>query len=355
MTIQPSPPPSPPIGVIALVVLACPLYALMLAAILSMPGGDPGSYGGEGSLAATLSQLYALVSGVLLWIVVGILLWIGWKSRAMPRGARIGAGILYPLSGLAAFVAADLAYSYPGGWLIVVPAALPPFLALFGMWANLPAMQAVLRPDTAGGALLGAIGVLSVATLPLWYLDDLHFPAHLVRQQAEGDALVAQRDADFAKRDREKEAWFQRLTPDSSLWDYFDPDRVPDGRREQAVEGARRVKTRQGDAERLLKEANIYWLNELWRLDLEATPDLCEAFGAALLKTATGQPDYNFNVAEDLERQLPNMKWLVTHHCNLDDGLAVAETRVRRVVAVNRGDSRWDQFLAAIIELRRQH
>ena len=112
------------------------------------------------------------------------------------------------------------------------------------------------------------------------------------------------------------------------------------------------MKSRQEDAERLLKDVNVYWLNELWRLDLQATPALCRAFGAALLKAAR-EPSGDFNFGEDLERQLPNVKWLVAEHCDLDDGLAVAETRVRRVVAVQHGDPRWDQLLAAILDLHR--
>ena len=340
-------------GAIALILLACPLYALMLAAIFAMPGGDPGRYGAEDRLAVALSQLYALGSGVSLWIVLGILLSSVWRRSGVPRWAAIGAGVLFPLSGIAAVVAAGLAYSYPGGWLILVPASLPPLIALYAMWARLPALHGVLRPDITSGALLGAIAIVIVATPPLSYLDALQFPAYLAQQHEEGEAIIAKREAEFAKHEQEKEAWVQGLTPDSSLWDYLNPDHVPDGRREQAVEGAHLVKSRQSDAIQLLKEVNIYWLNDLWRLDLEATPALCEAFGAALLKEATGQPSYDFNVGEDLERQLPNMKWLVGAHCNLDDGLAVAETRVRRVATVQHGDPRWDGFLAAIVELRR--
>jgi hypothetical protein len=233
-----------------------------------------------------------------------------------------------------------------------VPASLPPVVALFALWACLPALHAVLRPDVASGALLSAIAVVIAATAPLAYLDALQLPARLARQNVEAEAEIAQREAESAKREEEKEARFQRLTPESSLWDYLDPDRIPDGKREQAVEAARRVKTRQPDAEKLLKEVKLYWLRDLWRLDLEAAPSLCEAFGAALLKDVTEQTEYDFSVGEDLELQLPNLKWLVGAHCNLDDGLVVAETRVRRVVAVQHGDPRWDQFLAAIVELR---
>src|SRR6266576_975853 len=47
-------------------------------------------------------------------------------------------------------------------------------------------------------------------------------------------------------------------------------------------------------------------------------------------KDAT-QEGLNWNVGEELERQLPNMKWLVTEHCRLDDGVSAVETRVRLI------------------------
>jgi hypothetical protein len=353
VSMQTSPPQSPPIGAIALLMLACFPYFIMLAAILSEAGGDPASYGGEGRMAAAFSELYALASGVLLSIVLGILLLIGWMNGEMPRWAAIGAGILYPLSVIAAGVAIDLSYYYPGGWLVLVPGLLAPVIALFAMWARLPALHAVLRPDVTSTELLGAIAILILVTPALSYLDELQLPARVARYQEQTEAVMATRAAEWTKHRQENEARFQGLTPDSSLWDYLNPQRIPDGRDEQALAGARQVKSRQTDAVLLLREGKVHWLPQLSQLDLAATPALCEAFGAGLLKEATG-PGYDLNVGEDLERQLPNLKWLVGEHCNLDDGLAAAETVIRRITAVNRGDQRWAEFLAAIVELRRK-
>jgi hypothetical protein len=231
LSVQTTPPRSPAIGAIALVVLACLPYGLMLAALLTTPGGDPSSYGAEGRLAVSLSQLYGLIAGVLLWIVLGILLLIGRKSGGMPRRVAIGAGVLYPLAGLAAFVAAYLSYRYPGGWLIVVPALLPPAVAVFGIWASVPALGAVFRPEITGGTLLGLIAAVIIATAPLWYLDDLQFPARLARQQAEGETIVAQREAEWETHKKERIAQFQVLTPASSLRDYLDAPTEIDHRR----------------------------------------------------------------------------------------------------------------------------
>src|SRR5438046_3634768 len=106
-----------------------------------MPGVDPAGYGGEGRMAQAFSQIYALGAGILLWILLGVLLLTGWINGEMPRWAAIGTGFLFPLSGIAAFLAVGVAYSYPGGWLVVVPALLPPLITLYALWAHLPALR----------------------------------------------------------------------------------------------------------------------------------------------------------------------------------------------------------------------
>jgi hypothetical protein len=236
---------------------------------------------------------------------------------------------------------------------VLVPGLLAPVIALFAIWAQLPALHGVLRPEATCTALLGAIAILILVTPALSYLDEVQLPARVARYQEETSAAIATREVEWTKHRQENEARFDGLTAQSSLWDYLNPQLIPDGKEEQALAGARQVKSRQGDAVMLLKEGKIHWLPQLSQLDLAATPDLCEAFGAGLLKEATG-PGYDLNVGEDLERQLPNLKWLAGEDCNLDEGLAAMESVLRRIVAVNRGNQRWEQFLAAIVELRRK-
>jgi len=338
--------------------LACVPYLVLLAVIFTMPGGDPSGYGGECRIAQAVSQLYALGAGILLWTLLGVLLLTGWINGEMPRWAAIAAGVLFPLSGVAAFLAVGVAYSYPGGWLVVVPALLPPLIALYALWAHLPALHEVLRPDVTSAAALAAIAVVIVATLPLAYVDELQFPARLARQQERMETESAKREADWASLKQENEAKFQALTPDSSLWDYINPQRIPDGRHDQALEGARRVKSRQPDVVMLLKEGKINWLNELSRLDLEATPALCETFSAELRKEATADNEPSWNIGEKLERQLQNMEWLTAQHCNFDSGLAASEARIRLIIdamgPLDGGLPRWQQFLAALAALHQK-
>ena len=118
--------------------------------------------------------------------------------------------------------------------------------------------------------------------------------------------------------------------------------------------GARQVKTRQGEAVTLLNEGEIGRLEDLWGLGLEATPTLCDAYGAALYQYATRDITAG-NAVPELERQLPNMTWPVGQRCNLDNGLAaVAKILQRSIDASGQNDrERFIPFQTGLAELRR--
>ncbi len=97
---------------------------------------------------------------------------------------------------------------------------------------------------------------------------------------------------------------------------------------------------------------------DLSELDLQATPELCEAFDAALRKDAA-QGGPNWNVGEELERQLPNIRWLVAAHCKLDGGVSAVESRIRLITGAmgeqDGGRPRWMEFLAVLAQLHQPH
>src|SRR5258705_436869 len=83
-------------GAIALAVAGCIPYGLLIVSLVyGPPGGDPSQYGPEDRLDQSLAQLYAILFGVLLWIVIGILLRSAVRT-GVPRWAAIATGILFP-------------------------------------------------------------------------------------------------------------------------------------------------------------------------------------------------------------------------------------------------------------------
>ena len=98
----------------------------------------------------------------------------------------------------------------------------------------------------------------------------------------------------------------------SPLRDYLEYLPPGDPRSATALAGARLVKSRAADAVALLKEGKIDDLPDLWRLDIDPAA-VCEAYGAALQAAAAKIDRTRSNyigIAIDLERQLPNIKWL---------------------------------------------
>ena len=209
-----------------------------------------------------------------------------------------------------------------------VPILVPPLIGLYGIWARFP--HARHRADVTSVVFCGAMLVLAIAPLPLAYLDAWTYP----------------------DREPERTAEFRRLTPDLTLRDYL---AFPD-RRKDWFEAVRRVKSRQTDAVMLLKEGLLINLENpkltraqsvqelqqfeglsynLWALDLEATPSLCEAFHEVLRdETAKIDPiDISKNAVSialnDVWYQLRTIKWLASKHCDLSDTLTDIETKLR--------------------------
>lgn len=119
------------------------------------------------------------------------------------------------------------------------------------------------------------------------------------------------------------------------------------------LRGARQVKNRQQDAVVLLRERGVHWLNDLWQLDIAAAPELCAAYDTALVKEATSE-QYDMNIGQDLQRQIPNLKWLGSQRCKPETGLAATETVLRRIVPNNRFNPEWQEFLDLVVALRQQ-
>jgi hypothetical protein len=350
------------IGALLLLGFACLLHLALMHDIVPSPArefiqrGEPAS----NAIQEAFDELIRGVLILLLWIVLAILLFLGGKSRKMLPQALGAAAILLPLSGLTAIYATDLYASY-AGWAIVVPALLPPLIALYAMWRCLPALQAALPAKIINPAAWGAMLVLTFAPFPLSVIDARIYAAGEPERQRQREALLAaneQIEVQLSEQNSERDnARFQALNADSPLSDYFldlsDPE--DSTRHEEALAKARQVKSRQSDVVALLEEptpgdtsargrGNIEGLEDLWRLDIEATPAVCKAYGDALRQEAENVQKYSHDQADDyawdvrdaLERQLPNMKWLIREHCDLGDILAVIETRVRELCEPNR-------------------
>ena len=330
-----------PVATILLLVLAGLLYAPMMGCFIDAPNSDAFGRG--------LAQAYGAILAGMLWLVLAALLIIAAVKGRMPLWARVGAVVLWPLSCIAVWMAAD-AHAAGDRSAIWVPVLLPPLIALYALWARLPALHVTFRAGLTSIVLGGAIAFLSLAPLVAAHRAALPDPARDARlaelAKAEEERMAKERQAAY---DRE-EGQFASLGPDSPLETYLIYlSSMAYG--ERALAGVRQVKNRQADAILLLRQGRLLDLRQLWQFDVAPTVELCQAYDAALAagagKVTKARSDYLMTAIE-LELQLPNLTWLIGKHCDLSQSLGLLESNLRAVA----DSSRVTRFADTLAELR---
>lgn len=341
MAAQPASPGFPWVTTILLVVVAF-LYAVFLANLLGARGSDAAGRG--------MALGFAALTGLVLWLVLSALFAVSILNGRMPAYAAASAVVLLPLSAVAAAAAAGLHGDDRGDWLIAVPVLLPPLLAVYALWARLSGLHTILESTATTIVVGGAIVLLTVVPVVLATIERMPDPARDAAEAArikayEEEAL--RRGQEAAEREAVR---FARLGPASPLRDYL--EYLPPGhsRYREAIAGARVVTQRNAEAAALLRDGAIGQLADLRRLDIDPSI-VCEAFGTALRaeagKIVRTRSDY-LTVALDLERQLPNIEWLVNSNCDLGESLSEVATRIRTVS----DSSRLDTFADTLAALR---
>jgi hypothetical protein len=341
MTPPIAPSRAPPIGTLVLIILAGFLYAGMMVCFADVRNNDAFGRG--------LAAAFGAIIGTVLWLAMSGLLIIAAIKGAMSRGAAVACFILMPASCTAMWIAGD-AYAAGDSSAIWVAALLPPLIVLYALRARLPSLRQRISEGVAN-IVLGGVIVLLTAT-PL-VKSALPVPRD---SEAEARAMVEEKARQDKEEQRQQEsrtreeARFASLTPDSSLRDYLDFLMGGDSHYLKALAGARLVKSRQADAVALLQEGKIDRLADLWQYDIDPA-SMCVAYGGALAGMASniapGLPN-SLGVALDIERQLPNIKWLVAGRCDFASIFEPLEKNLRIVA----DSSRITKLADTLTELR---
>ena len=223
------------VGVAAgLSIIVLLLWALQLALLSDLSGSD--------AAGNALTQAYAAIAIILLWVLLAILALIAFFKGAMPAPAAIAALVLIPVSGSVALSALELlraAELAPYRWPIIIPALVPPIVVAFCFWALLPGVQARVPAIYASVIAWGSVLLLCIALVPFQQMRGA------VGNQLE--AVRAKNAADFAK-----------LTANSPLWEWVPFLSVPDQTLvSSAVDRIRHLERRQADAELMLERGDF--------------------------------------------------------------------------------------------------
>lgn len=288
-----------------------------------------------------------------LWLLIAVLLFTVGLQGVMPRRDQLAALLLVPASGAAAVVAFNLLRlrAVPAGWPMAIIALAPALAIGYAIWASSPRGRVMLSPDVASPLVWGTMLLLAVAPWPALIV---HARATSSRQGAEAAERAAAEMKQKEEAARANQEAFERLSPDSPLWEWLAFAGSENVLRDQALEGARRLARRQADAEAMLASGREAILRELPRLDLASTPNMC-ALSLPLLKkhaedwrtTVVSPPAYTER-AKSIEKHLPAMKWLHQHGCDLREAVAELEATVRSYP----GGPERDRMLAVLAEMR---
>ena len=329
MTDTHQPAGGPPIGTAILLVMAGVLYAGMMGSLADAPHSD--------AMGRALATGFGAIIGTVLWVVLGALLVVAAVKGSVSIWGKIGCSILLPASLVAMWIAADAYGSrdYSAIWIAALP---PPLFVLYALRARFPSIRRRVGEGVANIVLGGAILLLTVTPLVRSAIPVPRDPAAEARAMVEEKARIDREEQAARDAEKREEAEFAALGPDSSMSAYF-PFLNSNRFSKQALTGIRATKNRQAEAIALLGQKRLVDLREFWIFNLEPTPELCRAYGDALVGTASNiaksVPNY-LGSAIDLEFQLPNIKWLTGARCNLDQPLTTLEANLRAVADSSR-------------------
>jgi hypothetical protein len=295
----PQPAPKPSDGAVAacivLSVVAGLLWLLHLATVASLGHSDAAGNG--------IGEAYAAIQVIVLWLLLTIMTIIASLKGAAPRPAIVAALIIVPVSGFVAMAAADLLArpdSAPFLWPIVIPALVPPLIAV---WCF-----AALRGRSA------RIGVVALPAMVLAVCLSI-LPLSLVRKAVNDleTARLEKYDADLA-----------RVPANAPLWEWTPFLATQDGtKRAEVLDHIRSIDQRQAQAETMFDRGD-FPIGELGAFDLDPTPALCEKARGLLrrrveplvLKVPDSRP-YS-DIALQVSDAVSGMNWLVGYDCSCD-------------------------------------
>ncbi len=330
----------PPIGTILLLIAAVVLYAATMGNLSDAPYSDAAGRG----MALAFGAIFAAV----LFVVIAALLIVAAVKGEVSLAAGIGLLLLVPAALVSVWYAGD-AYGARDLSAIWVPVLLPPLFVLYAVRARFAPLRKAMREWIANAIVLVSCAVLIGVPVVRHAFPPPRDPVAEARAAAEEQARRDREEKAAREQQEAQQAKFAALGPTSSLTDYlaFQYDRPADVR-----DGIRKLKGRQADTVALLNEGRLRDLASLLEWDVEATPELCAAYGAALTREARKiDPKVSSNylgLAIDLEWQRPNLEWLTGEKCDLDAPLVLLEKNLRAVA----DSSRITKFADELAKLR---
>jgi hypothetical protein len=289
---------------------------------------------GDRDIFAGLRWILAGVLVVALWAWVSGLLLMAGGQGIMPAWVGIAAVILVPASAASAFGGLYLSSQLAIRWPMNVAMSVPVLMAGYVVLLYLPSLRVAAISPVVSGAVWGAVLILSVLVWPTVSRRVRENDGRRIANQKESAAIMEKRND--AKRAENLEK-VKAMRPDQPLRDWFSLVEPDSGVRPEALEALKTVDRRQSDVQEGLNDGFQAFMELVPDLDLNYTPELCQAAQVFLRKTADGirikdSDPHPYQTNKYMESSLRAVRWFTTHGCNCSDGIAAIETCVRAYV-----------------------
>jgi hypothetical protein len=299
------------------------LWVYDLALLGSLTGSDPAGN--------SMTQGFAALAMILLWVLLGVFTLIAAIGGQMPPLSLVAAVLLIPASGIAAGAASELLarpQAPPFLWPMLIPAIVPPLVLGFGLWALLPPLRAALPAGLSSGAVWGIVLAASLAVVPMR------------QSRQEFNAREAAAAAEVAAR-------LAAVPADAPVWALLPylKERGTGALDETVLQRIQHLATRQNDIETMLDRGDFPFAKlNLATLDLDPTPALCDkAHGlldrrAAALAAAPAAASYR-SIALEADGAISALEWLVGYGCP-----SAAQIAAWQAVLARYPDVGWDTY-----------
>ena len=289
---------------------------------------------------------FAVIAEFLLWLCLAAYLWaMCWRSR-------LHAPVLVPAAALA--LAAAIACLTAIGlmrqptWLRIVPTVLPLLAILFGLWAR---VSRALGRRVRLGVSIG-MGATALALIATAFIEQAKWDSAAPQRAAGAEAAMRASEREQAENLRRWHGELQALGPDDPLDSYL--PFLDSEWTEEALAGIRQVRSRQGDAERLIRRGvDFYEIDRLHEFGLAASPSLCGAYRARVdrqLADFVPTNDTRGSIPTFLEGQIANFRWFIAEGCDVAPQVRRLREQVREFTPQHYAPSYGEQLDVILAE-----
>jgi hypothetical protein len=287
---------------------------------------------GDAVVGQAFAWLAAMLFAGLTWLWLGAVLFKANTGGMMPPWASMPATVLYLASAAATAAAFFLLQDPRRIWPTALPVLLPPILAFYVLALYLPSLRPAFLTINASIGISIPLLILSLAPWPFVVQEFIKMNTRHSEHAKEMEEWTAQekirnREANLPK--------IQAMSPDARLMDWYPLLEEESGVRTEALEALRHIERRQADIEDMLSYGIIRAMMLIPDLDLQPTPQLCEAAHLFLLKNAENsrilpnQDPRPYDAANGVNQILPSLRWLISHGCNCAQGIAAVEASIQ--------------------------